>query len=281
MPTIQQLVRKGREDKVEKTKTPALKGSPQRRGVCTRVYTTTPKKPNSALRKVARVRLTSGIEVTAYIPGVGHNLQEHSIVLVRGGRVKDLPGCSLQDHPRVARHPGRPQPQAGAQPLRREEGEVLMPRKGPAPKHPVVVDPVYGSPLVTALVNKILLAGKKSVAERIVYGAMEGAREKNGADPVVTLKRALDNVKPTLEVRSRRVGGATYQVPVEVRAGRSTTLALRWLVTYARQRREKTMTERLMNELLDASNGLGAAVKRREDTHKMAESNKAFAHYRW
>jgi small subunit ribosomal protein S7 len=156
-----------------------------------------------------------------------------------------------------------------------------MPRKGPAPKHPVVVDPVYGSPLVTALVNKILLAGKKSVAERIVYGAMEGAREKNGADPVVTLKRALDNVKPTLEVRSRRVGGATYQVPVEVRAGRSTTLALRWLVTYARQRREKTMTERLMNELLDASNGLGAAVKRREDTHKMAESNKAFAHYRW
>ena len=156
-----------------------------------------------------------------------------------------------------------------------------MPRKGPAPKHPVVVDPVYGSPLVTALVNKILLAGKKSVAERIVYGAHGGLPEKNGADPVVTLKRAMDNVKPTLEVRSRRVGGATYQVPVEVRAGRSTTLALRWLVTYARQRREKTMTERLMNELLDASNGLGAAVKRREDTHKMAESNKAFAHYRW
>jgi small subunit ribosomal protein S7 len=156
-----------------------------------------------------------------------------------------------------------------------------MPRKGPAPKHPVVVDPVYGSPLVTALVNKVLLAGKKSVAERIVYGALEGAREKNGADPVVTLKRALDNVKPTIEVKSRRVGGATYQVPVEVRPGRSTTLAMRWLITYSRQRREKTMTERLMNELLDASNGLGAAVKRREDTHKMAESNKAFAHYRW
>ena len=156
-----------------------------------------------------------------------------------------------------------------------------MPRKGPAPKHPVVVDPVYGSPLVTALVNKILLAGKKSVAERIVYGAMEGAREKNGADPVVTLKRALDNVKPALEVRSRRVGGATYQVPVEVRAERSTTLALRWLVSFSKQRREKTMIERLANELLDASNGLGAAVKRREDTHKMAEANRAFAHYRW
>jgi small subunit ribosomal protein S7 len=156
-----------------------------------------------------------------------------------------------------------------------------MPRKGPAPKHPVVVDPVYGSPLVTALVNKVLESGKKSVAERIVYGALEGAKEKTGNDPVVTLKRALDNVKPTLEVRSRRVGGATYQVPIEVRAGRSTTLALRWLVSYARGRREKTMTERLMNELIDASNGLGASVKRREDTHKMAESNKAFAHYRW
>jgi small subunit ribosomal protein S7 len=156
-----------------------------------------------------------------------------------------------------------------------------MPRKGPAPKRPVIIDPVYSSPLVTSLVNKVLTDGKRSVAERIVYGALEGCREKSGNDPVITLKRAMDNVKPALEVRSRRVGGATYQVPVEVRACRSTTLALRWLVSYSRQRREKTMTERLMNELLDASNGLGASVKRREDTHKMAESNKAFAHYRW
>ncbi|PTR31357.1 SSU ribosomal protein S7P [Rhodococcus sp. OK519] len=156
-----------------------------------------------------------------------------------------------------------------------------MPRKGPAPKRPLVADPVYGSPLVTQLVNKILMDGKKSTAERIVYGALEQAREKTGTDPVVTLKRALDNVKPALEVRSRRVGGATYQVPVEVRPGRSTTLALRWLVTFSRARREKTMVERLANELMDASNGLGAAVKRREDTHKMAEANKAFAHYRW
>jgi small subunit ribosomal protein S7 len=156
-----------------------------------------------------------------------------------------------------------------------------MPRKGPAPKHPVVVDPVFNSPLVTALVNKVLRDGKKSTAERIVYGALEGCRDKTGTDPVVTLKRALDNVKPTLEVKSRRVGGATYQVPVEVRAGRSTTLALRWLTSFSRSRREKTMTERLMNEILDASNGLGASVKRREDMHKMAESNKAFAHYRW
>jgi small subunit ribosomal protein S7 len=156
-----------------------------------------------------------------------------------------------------------------------------MPRKGPAPKRPVEIDPVFGNTLVTQLINKVLVDGKKQVAERIVYTALEGCREKTGTDPVVTLKRALDNVKPTLEVRSRRVGGATYQVPVEVRASRSTTLALRWLVSYSQARREKTMSQRLMNELLDASNGLGASVKRREDTHKMAEANKAFAHYRW
>ncbi|MFW0795513.1 MULTISPECIES: 30S ribosomal protein S7 [unclassified Gordonia (in: high G+C Gram-positive bacteria)] len=156
-----------------------------------------------------------------------------------------------------------------------------MPRKGPAPKRPLINDPVYGSPLVTQLVNKILLDGKKSTAERIVYGALEQARDKTGTDPVITLKRALDNVKPTLEVKSRRVGGATYQVPIEVKPGRANTLALRWLVTFSRQRREKTMVERLANELLDASNGLGASVKRREDTHKMAEANRAFAHYRW
>jgi small subunit ribosomal protein S7 len=156
-----------------------------------------------------------------------------------------------------------------------------MPRKGPAPKRPVVVDPEYGSPVVTQLVNKVLRDGKKANAESIVHGALEGCREKTGTDPVVTLKRALDNVKPTIEVKSRRVGGATYQVPIEVRSGRSTTLALRWLVSYSRERRESTMTDRLMNEILDASNGLGASVKRREDTHKMAESNRAFAHYRW
>jgi small subunit ribosomal protein S7 len=156
-----------------------------------------------------------------------------------------------------------------------------MPRKGPAPRRPVDVDPVYGSPLVTQLISKVLKDGKKQVAQRIVYTALEGTRDKTGTDPVVTLKRALDNVKPTLEVKSRRVGGATYQVPVEVKAGRSTTLALRWLVYYAAERREKTMSQRLMNELLDASNGLGGSVKKREDTHKMAEANKAFAHYRW
>jgi small subunit ribosomal protein S7 len=156
-----------------------------------------------------------------------------------------------------------------------------MPRKGPAPKRPVIADPVYGSALVSQLVSKILWNGKKTVAQNIVYTAMEGTRTKTGVDPVQTLKRALDNVRPSLEVKSRRVGGATYQVPVEVKPARATTLAMRWLVGFSRQRREKTMAERLMNEILDASNGLGAAVKRREDTHKMAEANKAFAHYRW
>jgi len=156
-----------------------------------------------------------------------------------------------------------------------------MPRKGPAPKRPVVADPVYQAPVVSQLVNKVLVKGKKGLAERIVYGALEGVNHKSGQDPVETLRKALDNVRPTLEVRSRRVGGSTYQVPVEVKPHRANTLALRWLVSYARSRREKTMTERLTNEILDASNGLGAAVKRREDTHKMAESNKAFAHYRW
>ncbi|MFT4127412.1 MAG: 30S ribosomal protein S7 [Gordonia sp. (in: high G+C Gram-positive bacteria)] len=156
-----------------------------------------------------------------------------------------------------------------------------MPRKGPAPKRPIDVDPVYGSQLVSQLVSKVLQDGKKQVAQRIVYAALEGTREKTGTDPVITLKRALDNVKPTLEVKSRRVGGATYQVPIEVKPNRANTLALRWLVTFSRQRREKTMVERLANELLDASNGLGASVKRREDTHKMAEANRAFAHYRW
>ena len=156
-----------------------------------------------------------------------------------------------------------------------------MPRKGPAPRRPLVADPVFNSPLVTQLVNKVLLDGKRSIAQSIVYGALEGCRDKTGTDPVVTLKRALDNVKPALEVKSRRVGGATYQVPVEVRPRRATTLAIRWIVGYSRQRREKTMAERLANELLDASNSVGASVKRKEDVHKMAESNKAFAHYRW
>ncbi|CDP47963.1 30S ribosomal protein S7 [Propionibacterium freudenreichii] len=140
---------------------------------------------------------------------------------------------------------------------------------------------MYSSPLVSQLVSKILVDGKKTVAQSIVYTAMEGTREKTGVDPVQTLKKALENVKPAVEVRSRRVGGATYQVPIEVKPARSNTLAMRWLVSFSRDRREKTMAERLQNEILDASNGLGASVKKREDTHRMAEANRAFAHYRW
>ena len=233
MPTIEQLVRKGRATNSTKSKTPALKGSPQRRGVCTRVYTTTPKKPNSALRKVARVRLTSGVEITAYIPGEGHNLQEHSIVLVRGGRVQRPSRRPLQDHPWRAGHRRCQPAQAGPQPLRRQEGQVAMPRRGPAPRRDLPADPVYNSVLVTQLINKVLQRGKKSLAEHIVYDAMKIIETKTGSDPLPAVKRAIDNVRPQLEVKSRRVGGATYQVPVEVRARRATTLAVRWTVSFA------------------------------------------------
>ena len=156
-----------------------------------------------------------------------------------------------------------------------------MPRKGPPPRRELMPDPIYHSVLVTQFVNKVLQQGKRSLAERTMYQALDIVKDKTGAEPIATLKRALENVKPQLEVKSRRVGGATYQVPIEVRPRRATTLAIRWLVGYSRQRREKTMAERLANELLDASNGIGTSVKRREDIHKMAESNKAFAHYRW
>ena len=156
-----------------------------------------------------------------------------------------------------------------------------MPRKGPATRREMTADPVYRSLLVTQLTNKIMLHVKKSIAENIVYDAMKLIEVKTGTEPLSTVKRAIDNVKPPLEVRSRRVGGATYQVPVEVRPRRASTLAIRWVVEYSRNRREKTMAECLANELLDAANGLGASVKKRDDMQKMAESNKAFAHYRW
>jgi small subunit ribosomal protein S7 len=156
-----------------------------------------------------------------------------------------------------------------------------MPRKGPAPRRDLMPDPIYRSVLVTQIVNKILQRGKRTLAERIVYESLDIVKDKTQGDPIATLKRAIENTKPALEVKSRRVGGATYQVPVEVKARRANTLAIRWVVGYARQRREKTMAERLANELLDASNGIGASVKRREDLQKMAESNKAFAHYRF
>jgi len=156
-----------------------------------------------------------------------------------------------------------------------------MPRKGPAIKREASADPVYHNPLVTAFINRIMLRGKKSLSEKIVYGALKVISDKTSGDPTQTLRKAVENVRPLLEVRSRRVGGATYQVPVEVIPRRSHTLAVRWIVNFSRQRRERTMAERLAGELLDAANGAGASVKRREDLHKMAEANKAFAHYRW
>ena len=154
-------------------------------------------------------------------------------------------------------------------------------RKNAAPRRELSPDPVYDSVMVTQFVNKVLQRGKRATAERIVYEALTTVGEKTGGEPIAVLKRAVDNVRPQLEVRSRRVGGATYQVPVEVRPRRANTLAVRWLVNNARNRRERSMAQRLANELLDASNAVGASVKQREDLQKMAESNKAFAHYRW
>ena len=156
-----------------------------------------------------------------------------------------------------------------------------MPRRGAAPRRELMPDPVYKSVLVTQVVNKVLMHGKKTTAEAIVYEALDIVADKSDGDALSALKRAVDNVKPQLEVKSRRVGGATYQVPVEVRPRRANTLAIRWITGFARGRRERTMAERLAAELLDANNGVGSSVKRKEDMHKMAESNKAFAHYRW
>jgi small subunit ribosomal protein S7 len=156
-----------------------------------------------------------------------------------------------------------------------------MPRKGAVPRRDVLPDPVYGSKVVTRLINKVMLDGKKGIAESIVYGAFDIAQSKLGKEPLEIFEQALNNIMPVLEVRARRVGGANYQVPVEVRADRRLTLGIRWLVGFARKRNERKMEERLAGELMDAFNNTGAAVKKKEDTHKMAEANKAFAHYRW
>ena len=156
-----------------------------------------------------------------------------------------------------------------------------MPRRGNVPKREILPDPMYNSVLVTSLINTVMLDGKKGVAQKVVYDAFNIIKDKTGNDPIEAFTTAMDNIMPSLEVKARRVGGATYQVPIEVRPERRTTLGLRWLVGYARKRSEKTMSERLANEIMDADNNLGAAVKKREDTHKMAESNKAFAHFRW
>src|SRR5438477_79723 len=209
MPTINQLVRKGRNKIRSKSKSPALENSPFRRGVCLQVMTRTPKKPNSAMRKVAKVRLTNGYEVIAYIPDEGHNLQEHSIVLVRGGRVKDLPG----------------------------------------------------------------------VRYHIVRGTLDAAGVEKRR--VSRSKYGVKRPKPRLEVKARRVGGATYQVPLEVPPDRQFALALRWLVDFADARKGIPMREALAAEIMEAYQGLGNAIRKRDEVHKMAQANKAFAHFRW
>src|SRR6266540_4090170 len=187
----------------------------------------------------------------------------------------------LQDRAGRARRRRRRRPPPGPQPVRRQARGIGMPRKGAAPRRDLMPDPIHRSVVVTQFVNKLLQRGKRSLSERIVYDALGEIERKTGSEPVGTVKRAVENVRPALEVKSRRVGGATYQVPVEVRPRRATTLAIRWIVGYARQRREKTMSERLAAELMDAGNGIGAAIKRKDDMQKMAESNRAFAHYRW
>ena len=256
MPTIQQLVRRGRKPKARKEKTPGLAGSPQRRGVCTRVYIITPKKPNSAQRKACRVRLTSGVEVTAYIPGEGHNLQEHSIVAHPG-----RPGARLA-RGCVTRSSGglwmRPAWTAAVRPVPATErnGSDKM-RRAPAQRRQIEPDPLFRNMLVSQIINQVLLRGKKNKARRIVYGALELVESRSGQDSIQVLKRAIDNLRPQVEVRTRRVGGTSYQVPMDVRPRRASTLAIRWLIGFARRRREKSMAHRLAAEIMDAANNTG------------------------
>ncbi len=265
MPTINQLIANPRRPLKTRNKVPALQSSPQKRGVCTRVYTTTPKKPNSALRKVAKVRLTNGFEVIGYIPGEGHNLQEHSVVMIRGGSRQGSAGRSLSHPARRARYAGRQEPQAAPFEVRRQASEIRvsdMSRRHAAEKREIIPDPKFGNIVVSKFMNAVMYDGKKSVAEGIVYGALEMIEGKTKLNPLSVFQQALDNVMPSIEVRSRRVGGATYQVPVEVRTSRRQALGIRWIIIAARDRNEKTMTERLSAELLDASNNRG---KRRQE----------------
>ena len=240
MPTINQLIKKPRQKPLVRNKVPALQRQPLKRGVCTKVYTTTPKKPNSALRKVARVRLSNGFEVTAYIPGEGHNLQEHSVVMIRGGRVKDLPGVRYHvlrgnlDTQGVA---NRKKEDHFTEQKNQNNQNVTKKRKAPIRK--IYPDPKYGSVIISKFINSIMFDGKRSTAEKILYDALDRIKSKNNNDPLKVFNSAISNVKPNLEVRSRRVGGATYQVPVEVKANRGQALALRWLLDASRKKKIK------------------------------------------
>ena len=226
------------------------------------------------------MRLTNGIEVGAYIPGEGHNLQEHSVVLVRGGRVKDLPGYRYKVIRAALDASGVADRKQAPLQVRREEERNAASRRDPAPPARARTRSTT-SQLVTQLINRVMIQGKKSTAEAIVYGALDKVGAKTGRPPAEVLEQAVKSVTPVLEVRSRRVGGANYQVPVEVPQRRGRTLALRWLVTYSRERREKHMEDKLSGEILDALEQQGNAFKRKDDMYRMAQANKAFAHYRW
>ena len=281
MPTVNQLVRKGRKAPVAKTKTPALRGAPQKRGVCTRVYTTTPKKPNSALRKVARVRLTNGMEVGVYIPGEGHNLQEHSVVLIRGGRVKDLPGfrykvirggldtSGVSDRRQARSKYGAKRGSASAPPRR----DPAAPARGRLRLRVAARDAARqlrdaGRQEVDRRADRLRRAGARLREDR---QAGDGGARRRGQDRDARCSRSARaaSAAPTTRCRSR------YRSDVRG------TLAIRWIVQYARERREKHMGDKLAGELMDALNQQGGAYKKKDDIYRMAQANKAFAHYRW
>ena len=262
-----------------------IPGAPQKRGVCLQVRTMTPKKPNSALRKIARVRLTNQMEVTAYIPGIGHNLQEHSVVLVRGGRVKDLPSVKYHIIRGTLDAAGvRDRKQGRSKYGAKADGEAGRQVDAPPYQHPAQ-DEVRARSRPTGRPRASPPSSWRTASATCPSGSC--ARRSPGPRPRPTgpglevLEAALRNATPIIEVKPRRVGGATYQVPVEIRGDRRMSLGVRWLVQAARKRNGKSMSEKLAAELVDAMNGLGAAVKRREDTHKMAEANSAFSHFKW
>ncbi|KAK7366094.1 hypothetical protein VNO78_38530 [Psophocarpus tetragonolobus] len=293
--------------------------------------TITPKKPNSALRKVARVRLTSGFEITAYIPGIGHNLQEHSVVLVRGGRVKDLPGVryhivrgTLDAVGVKDRQQGRSSALISNPSRKRKGGETdtqfqvskqnsildiidtyrilwkavfdesplikvikkrippftLMSRRGTVEEKTAKSDPIYRNRLVNMLVNRILKHGKKSLAYQIIYRAMKKIQQKTETNPLSVLRQAIRGVTPDIAVKARRVGGSTHQVPVEIGSTQGKALAIRWLLGASRKRPGRNMAFKLSSELVDAAKGSGDAIRKKEETHRMAEANRAFAHFR-
>ena len=282
MPTINQLVRKPRvQERSRRPRRPHLRGAPQKRGVCTRVYTVTPKKPNSALRKVARVRLTNGMEVTAYIPGVGHNLQEHSVVLIRGGRVKDLPGVRYKVIRAALDTSGVNDRRQGRSQVRRQEGGWLMPRRAEISPRPLLRDPVYDSTLVTQVINRVMLDGKKSTAEQ---HRLPGARERRpedrpepgrgaGAGRQVGHAGARGALAPR---RRRQLPGAHRGAAAACpHPGRALARHVRPAAPREGDGREAG------GEILDATNQQGGAFKKKDDIYRMAQANKAFAHYRW